>query len=130
MTGIAPATSPRRRGLSAGAILVAVLALLAAACAGSPSSAGPGGSSNPGGSSSSRSAVGYSACMRSHGVLNFPDPDSNGSLPKADAQRLGVSDSQLLAVQQACRPLLPNTGGAIDAASVEQCMMAGDCPRA
>jgi len=44
MTGIAPATPPRRPGPPAGVILIAVLALLAAACAGNPSSAGPGGS--------------------------------------------------------------------------------------
>jgi hypothetical protein len=68
--------------------------------------------------------------MRSHGVLNFPDPSNGGQLPKVDAQHLGVSGSQLLAARQACRALLPNTGGAIDAGSVEQCMMAGDCPRA
>jgi hypothetical protein len=69
--------------------------------------------------------------MRSHGVPNFPDPDSYGNLPKADAGRLGVSGSQLQAAQQGCRHLLPNNGGAaIDAASVQQCMMADDCPRA
>ncbi len=68
--------------------------------------------------------------MRSHGVPSFPDPGSSGSLPKADAQHLGVTGSQLAVAQQACRLLLPNTGGAIDARSVEQCMMAGDCPRA
>ena len=28
------------------------------------------------------SAVAYSRCMRSHGVPDFPDPDSNGQLPK------------------------------------------------
>jgi hypothetical protein len=35
-----------------------------------------------------------------------------------------------VAAQRACRPLLLNTGGAIDTGSVEECMMAGDCPRA
>ena len=32
------------------------------------------------------SAVAYSACIRSHGVPNFPDPDSSGQVPKADPQ--------------------------------------------
>ncbi|HEY7814981.1 MAG TPA: hypothetical protein VIC62_17170, partial [Nakamurella sp.] len=63
------------------------------------------------------------------GVPSFPDPDTGGSLPKADARQLGVSASRLLAAEQACRSVLPNNVGAIDARSVEQCMMAGDCPR-
>ena len=78
----------------------------------------------------SPSAVAYSACVRSHGVPHFPDPDSSGQLPKADAQHLGVSSSQLQAAQQACQRLLPNQGEVIDAGSISQCMMASDCPRA
>ena len=124
------APSPRcRHGLMA-VIATAVLAVPAAACSSSPSSAGGGSPSNAPGASTARSGVAYSACMRSHGVPSFPDPDTSGSLPNADAQHLGVSGSQLQAAQRACRPLLLNTGGAIDAGSVDQCMMAGDCPRA
>ena len=68
----------------------AVLALLAAACSGSPSSSGSGGSPAAGGSVTSPSAVAYSHCVRGHGVPRYPDPTSNGQLPKTDAQRLGV----------------------------------------
>ena len=80
------------------------------------------------------SAVGYSACMRTHGVPSFPDPDGTGHLPKVDAQRLGVSSSQLQLAQQDCRQLLPDAGGtiaagSIDAGSIEQCMNAGNCAR-
>lgn len=75
------------------------------------------------------SAVGYSACVRAHGVPGFPDPDSDGRLPKVDAQRLGVSTSQLQAAQQACQHLLPDTGSTIDAGSIDQCMEVGDCPQ-
>jgi hypothetical protein len=115
---------------AAAVMATAILMLSAAACSsgGSPSSST--GSSGVGGSSSSPSAVAYSACMRSHGVPNFPDPDSNGNLPKADAQHLGVSSSQLQAAQQACQHLPPNNSGAIDARSIQQCMMASDCPQA
>ncbi|HEY1486285.1 MAG TPA: hypothetical protein VGF84_09275 [Micromonosporaceae bacterium] len=67
--------------------------------------------------------------MREHGVPNFPDPDSGGNLPKADAQRLGVSDSQLQAAEQGCQHLLPNTGSVINVGSVQQCMEAADCPQ-
>jgi hypothetical protein len=67
--------------------------------------------------------------MRSQGVPNFPDPGSDGQLPKADAKQLGVSGSQLQATRQACQHLLPNTGREISAGSIQQCMMADDCPR-
>ena len=68
--------------------------------------------------------------MRSQGVPNYPDPDSSGQLPKPDAHRLGVSSSQLRTTQQACLYLLPNTGRAINAGSIQDCMMADDCPQA
>jgi len=111
-------------------IATAALLLLAAAC--SSSGGSPTGSSLPSadGSTTSPSAVAYSACMRSHRVPNFPDPDSSGNLPKPDANHLGVSSSQLQAAQQACQSLLPNHSGVINAGSIDQCMMAGDCPRA
>jgi hypothetical protein len=123
---------PARRAPARTAIAIigtAALVLLNAACGGSGSSTG---SVSPigGGSTRSPSAVAYSACMRSHGVPNFPDPDGSGNLPKADAHRLGVSSSQLQATQQACQHQLPNNGGAINADSISQCMMASDCPPA
>ena len=94
-------------------IAAAGLALLAAACGGSPSSAGSGGSSNAGGAANQRE-VAYSHCMRSHGVPNFPDPSGSGGVPKETAQQLGVSNSQLQAAQNACQHLLPNTGNIDD----------------
>jgi hypothetical protein len=63
---------------TAAAIIAAGLALLAAACGGG-SQAGSGGSPTAAGSSNSPSAVAYSACMRSHGVPNYPDPTNGGS---------------------------------------------------
>ncbi len=82
----------------------AVLALLVAACSGSPSSAS--GSPSARGSASSPSAVGFSRCMRSHGVPNFPDPDSDDTIPKITPQQLGVSSSQYQVAQSACAYLL------------------------
>jgi hypothetical protein len=109
---------------------VAGLALLAAACGGGRASYGSDGPANAGQSKTSASYVAYSKCMRSHGVPNYPDPDSSGQLPKPDAHHLGVSTTQLQATQRACQHLLPNTGRAIDAGSIAQCMMADDCPQA
>jgi hypothetical protein len=103
--------SPRTTRTAAAMIATAGLALLAAACA-SPSSTGPGGSSNAAvaatiQSTSSQKTLAYSGCMRSHGVPNFPGPDSSGQIPKETAQQLGVSDSRLQAAQGACQDLWP-----------------------
>jgi len=63
--------------------------------------------------------------MRSNGVPNYPDPNSNGNLPKGNAQALGVSTSRYQAAEQACGHLLPSGGSA----SLTQCLMTGDCPQ-
>jgi hypothetical protein len=121
-----PAWPPSAR--AAAIIITAALAVPAAGCSGSPSAAGSGGSAERR-STRPPSAVAYSACVRSHGVPNFPDPDSSGNLPKGDAQHFGASTSQFQAARTVCQHLLPNDGGAINASSISQCMMAGDCPR-
>jgi hypothetical protein len=127
MSRIPPAAPPRRHRPPVAAVIAAsALLLVAAACGGSASSAGPG-APNPGGSAGSPSTLAYSACMRSHGVPSFPDPDSSGHLPKADAHHLGVGDSQLQAAQRTCRRLLPRTGASFEE-DAQQCYLAGDCP--
>jgi hypothetical protein len=91
------------------AVLIA-LALLVAACGGSPSSSsGSGGPPRAEGSarsSASPSPLAFSACMRSRGVSNFPDPDSSGAIPKVSPQQLGVSTSRFQQAQRACADLL------------------------
>ena len=67
----------------------------------------------------------YSRCMRSNGVPNYPDPNSNGNLSKGSAQAFGVGTSQYQAAEQACSHLLPTSGSA----SLTQCLMTGDCPQ-
>jgi hypothetical protein len=116
-----------RHGIHVAAIIAAA-ALVLAACRGSSSSAGSGGSPTPSGSTSSPSAVAYAACMRQHGVPNYPDPDSTGNLTKQSAQHLGVSTSEYQSAQQACQHLLPS-GGSLDD-QVRQCSLNGDCPPA
>jgi hypothetical protein len=118
------------------AALLVPIALLVAACTGS--SAGPrvasGGSasSSPsaGGSSTSASAVAYSACMRNHGVRNFPDPQRSGQVPKGSAQEFGVSTSQYQAAERACEHLIPNTGDTAEQQQELQCAQTGKCPQA
>jgi hypothetical protein len=63
----------RRRRAAVVITVMAGVALLAAGCGGgSPSSATAGRSTQHG------SGLAYSHCMRSHGVPNFPDPNSSG----------------------------------------------------
>jgi hypothetical protein len=122
----------RHRRTAAAVVAIGALALLAA-CSGSPSSAGSGGSPTGGVSANAPSGVSYSQCMRSHGVPNFPDPPSNGQVPKTSAQRLGVSSTQLQAAQTACQHLYPNNGeagGVLTKDSLGQCEETGDCPQA
>lgn len=107
---------------AAAIILTAAVTLLAAACSSASST-------NAGGSASSPSAVGYASCMRSHGVPGYPDPDSNGRLPKTSAQQLAVSSSQLRSAQTACQSMYPSNGGAVSA-SLMECEETGDCPQA
>jgi hypothetical protein len=107
----APCSSSRRgqrAGRAAAAFLVTVsLAVLAAACGGSHSSAGSGSSPQRAAPAGSPSAIGYSHCMRSHGVPSFPDPSSDGAVPKVSLQQLGVGSAQYQAAQDDCQSLLP-----------------------
>jgi len=104
------------------AAIVALILLATVACTGGsgPSSASPGGSPAAGGSAAAPSAVGYSHCMRAHGVLDYPDPPSGGQAPKADPQQLEVSGAQLQAAQRSCAHQYPGNGGALGA-SLRQC---------
>ena len=45
--------------------------------------------------------------MRSHGIPNFPDPNSSGQIPKEEILQLGVSTSVLQTAQGACQRLWP-----------------------
>jgi hypothetical protein len=118
-------------------VATVALAVLAAGCGGSSGNhvAQLGTTTQSGGTSSTASAgsaqaqrVAFSACMRSRGVPNYPDPDSTGQLPKGGAEQFGVSTSRYQAAQQACGHLLP-TGGSLHQQE-HQCMQNSDCPSA
>jgi hypothetical protein len=99
----------------AGPALV-VIALLAAGCGGSRG----GASRSP--TSSESEALAYADCQRSHGVSNWPDPNSSGVFDKSKVtlQQLGISSSRLQAALAACRHLLPNGGRPPDQAERQQ----------
>ena len=91
-------------------IAAAALALLAGACGASPSTAAAGGSSNLTGSTNSQQLA-YSRCVRSHGVPNFPDPNSSGGFSKTTLQQLAAGNSQYQTATETCAHLLPASGG-------------------
>jgi hypothetical protein len=111
----------------------AALALLAAACGGSPArdvaqlgstttQSSSSTSSPPAASAQQNGAVAYARCIRSNGVPNWPDPSSSGVFDKSKltAQQLGASSSRVQAAQNACRRLLPNGGSGPTAAQQQQ----------
>ncbi len=130
-TGVVPERAWAHKTRTAAALIAtAGLALLAAACGGSPGSqvaqlgstvTQSSSSSNPPAASAPvNEAVAFSHCMRAHGVLNYPDPARGGALVKESLQQLGVSSSQFQTAQGACRHLLPNGGSGPTHAQVQQ----------
>jgi hypothetical protein len=91
------------------------LSLLAAACGGGSSSAkvaqvGTTQTTTTGAPSTSGGKLGaalaYAACVRGHGVPNFPDPSTSGEFPFPIPRNSPVFE----AADRACRKLLPNGG--------------------
>ena len=102
----------------------ALTSLLVTACGGGSSPA----ASATGGSTRAQAALAYARCMRSHGVPDFPDPDSNGNFHLDNS----VS-SQETAANQACNHLL-NVGTQLNAAqrqhTLSQLVKYAQCIRA
>jgi hypothetical protein len=69
----------------------------------------------------------YSKCMRSHGILDFPDPAPNPGGPGGSLSWSGTgpnhdldpSNPRYQAANKACQPLLPD-GGQVPAISAKQ----------
>lgn len=101
----------RRAGLLAAALAGA--GLLITACSSGPASPGVAGGTSPAASSSGgsakTSALAYSQCMRSHGLSDFPDPNSQGgiALSAGPGSDLDPNNPRFQAAQHACGSLLP-----------------------
>jgi hypothetical protein len=119
------------QGLGAAPLVLIVLVVLVAGCGGnsptgsvaslgshpsktSTTSSTAAGSAGGGESSPDGQAVAYSACVRAHGVPNFPEPkvSTNGNEVKV---AIGINPSisgnpHFRSAQQACRKLLPGGG--------------------
>jgi hypothetical protein len=57
-----------------------------------------------------RDAAKFAACMRKHGVPNFPDPTSGGAISITPSSGIDPSSPTFQAAQQTCRKVLPNGG--------------------
>jgi hypothetical protein len=92
-------------------VAVGTSALLAAGC-GSRSSPGVAHvASSTTTTTRQAGLVAFSHCMRSHGLQNFPDPQSvRGRTLKLTVQRIATSNPRFPAAQRACSHLLPNGG--------------------
>jgi hypothetical protein len=95
-------------------VLVALTAVLLAACGGSgkPSSPGSTGSSHKAFTASN--ADKFPACMRDHGVTNFPDPQVNGNHLKIQITPSIIGSPAFKSAQKACAYLLPAGAGQIN----------------
>jgi hypothetical protein len=79
-----------------------------------------GGSSGGGGASgphfalkinaTGATAAKYAACIRAHGVPNFPDPNAEGVITGSGTNGFDPGSPAFRRAQQACRKLLPNGG--------------------
>jgi hypothetical protein len=83
--------------------------------------AGPGGTANSEGAKSTSSGGGggfgltmkgpnatkFASCMRSHGVPNFPDPDSSGSVSIGSDSGIDPRSPKFQAAQKACEKDMP-----------------------
>ena len=63
--------------------------------------------------------VKYSACMRSHGVPNYPDPDSQGVITITISSALNPSSPLFQKAQDSCQGLRP-AGNGLSAARQQQ----------
>jgi hypothetical protein len=98
------------------------------------SSPGDGGSFNssggpPSGSGGSyglvmrlpgQSGVKFAACMRKHGVPNFPDPNGQGQVSIKSGSGIDPRSPKFQAAQQTCQKLLPNGGKPTPAQQAQQ----------
>ena len=115
---LSPRTRPPRPRLAQDARLIAVVIVAAAVMAGITTACSSSSSSSPshasgqalGHASSSGGVLAFSACMRSHGVPNFPDPTSGSNGNSVELQPgsgIDPNSPQYQSAMHACQSLLP-----------------------
>jgi hypothetical protein len=91
-------------------IVVLVGATLLAACGSTGQPSGTATGSASGASGDKSRDFEFSACMRSHGVSNFPDPTPGGGIELPT--NLDPQSPAFRSARQACKRFLPNKGTA------------------
>jgi len=126
--------------LARGARLIAPLAFAAAAVAGITTACSSSSASSPAHATSHAprsggGALAFSACMRSHGVPNFPDPTggSNGGVQVNISSGSGINPNSpaYQAAQRSCQSLLPagKASGSINPTARTQVLRYAACIR-
>jgi hypothetical protein len=127
------------------------LGLAVAACSSDPSSPGVAGSGSGNTPTTAASAsnqskptltpaqraagLAFSRCMRSHGVTNFPDPNSQGELQisggstNAGSNGLDPNNPTLQNAQKACQSKMPKPTPAQQAQAVQNALKQARCMR-
>jgi len=86
-------------------------ALAALACVVAIAACGSSSSKTAAASNHFNQGLKFSACMRSHGVTNFPDPSSGGGIQINSNSGINPFSPAFKAAQSACRKLLPGPLG-------------------
>jgi hypothetical protein len=128
----------RKRGGRAGPAVLLLTAIaafaLVAGCGGSPKPSVAGEKPTATASKSGNPAA-YSACMRAHGVPNFPDPDSQGHLHVSGGSKngkpFGVNPNtpQFKSAEQTCRSLEPEANPTMQAQAMAKALKFSQCMR-
>jgi hypothetical protein len=87
-----------------------------------------------GASGANAQALSFARCMRSHGIANWPDPESNGAFDKSKLRQLDVSPSRVRSIEErSCRDFFQNAasgqGQTITAADRTDYLKAAACMR-
>ena len=116
-----------RRAIPATAAVISA-ALLVAACGGATTTTSTTNATGGSGGGPPKNflpdAYKYSACMRNHGVSDFPDPvvshSGNGTQVSIHVSQADGTSPQFKTAQQACRGILPAPSNADLAAQAQQ----------
>jgi hypothetical protein len=115
---------PRRRALAL--VAAAAVTVIAAGCgASSPPSPSASASAGARGGSPGAAAYQFSACMRHHGVTNFPDPVVKSSAGGSSVS-IGINPSisgqpAFNTAQKACQHIIGNPGNGSDSDPAHRC---------
>jgi hypothetical protein len=102
------------------AVLAALTAVLLAACGGSNKLSGKSSSGSSPEAFVTSNADKYPACMRDHGVTNFPDPQVNGNHLTLQITPSIIASPAFKSAQKTCAYLLPAGAGQTNGPSPAQ----------